>query len=430
MKWSKYNIETEVNGIAYLYNSLSNALIQVDEELRGLIEMIKAGKEDVANYELTDQLNAIKFIVKSDEDELNSYYLQALNQRYEHNDLYLTIAPTQECNLDCIYCYEKWREPKYLNINVENAIVEFISKKLPNYLNIVWFGGEPLLALNSIISLCEKINRIGIRSDYSIVTNGISLDLKTFSTLVRHGFSQFQITLDGERAYHDSRRPKKDGSGSFDQIHQNISNIIEYCRKESIKNVKINIRVNIDKSNSSQYAKLLKYYSEFDPENLLCVSPGITKDHNNCTQLNCFSTNEYIDFALNLYKKSAIKIIDFYPSNTFTECFARHYNSYLIGPDGRLYKCWHDLGDNEKSIGNIMDIELLNNDLLAKFLIGTDPFQDKKCRDCQFMMVCGGGCPNERFINKYEGGKIDTCSIFKHKFKELLSAHIETEKNE
>ena len=40
------------------------------------------------------------------------------------------------------------------------------------------------------------------------------------------------------------------------------------------------------------------------------------------------------------------------PSN-YGVCGAISLNSFVIGPDGALYKCWNDIGYSERSIGNL-----------------------------------------------------------------------------
>jgi uncharacterized protein len=424
MKWSKYNIEKEFNGKKYLYNSISNALIEVDDDLSRIILLFKDGQCDLEELEMVKQLSELKIIVKSDEEEVNLFHMMALNQRFDPEVMYLTIAPTQECNLNCIYCYEKWRDPIYFTNEVEDMIIRLITDKSPKKLRIVWFGGEPLLALSSIISLSKKINNLNISYDQSIITNGLNLDVDTFCELIKLGISKFQITIDGDKTHHDHRRPKKDGDGSYDQIHFNIHAIIDYCKENKIVDIKINIRINIDKTNFDQYAKVFKHFEDIDAMNIVTISPGITKDYTNCSHLNCFNPNEFIDFAIDLFNNFGLKVVDFYPNNILKECFARHNNSFLIGPNGDLYKCWHDLGNKEKCIGHVSKPELLDQVILTRFCLGTDPFLDKTCKECKFLMICGGGCPNDRYVNQYYNGNIDTCTMFKHRFEELMSTHL------
>lgn len=86
-------------------------------------------------------------------------------------------------------------------------------------------------------------------------------------------------------------------------------------------------------------------------------------------------------------------------------------NSYIIGPEGEIYKCWNDVSDRNKIIGYINTQKLTNVDLLAKYMVDSTIFEETKCRECFFFPICGGGCPQYRIQNKYENGNYDLCAV-------------------
>ena len=77
------------------------------------------------------------------------------------------------------------------------------------------------------------------------------------------------------------------------------------------------------------------------------------------------------------------------PSN-YGVCGAISLNSFVIGPDGALYKCWNDIGYSERSIGNLEK----GIKLTYKFVewLSYDVVMDLECKDCSFFPVCYGGC--------------------------------------
>ena len=96
------------------------------------------------------------------------------------------------------------------------------------------------------------------------------------------------------------------------------------------------------------------------------------------------------------------------PSN-YGVCGAISLNSFVIGPDGALYKCWNDIGYSERSIGNLeKGIKLTN-----KFVewLSYDVVKDQECKDCSFFPVCYGGCA--AYKNKI-------CSSVKWNAEEML----------
>ena len=65
----------------------------------------------------------------------------------------LTIAPTQDCNFQCVYCYEKDQlRHQVVDAGTRDKILEYVTKLAPHIrrLNICWYGGEPLLAQDTI----------------------------------------------------------------------------------------------------------------------------------------------------------------------------------------------------------------------------------------------------------------------------------------
>ncbi|MBF1451676.1 MAG: hypothetical protein HXN61_07795, partial [Prevotella pallens] len=70
--------------------------------------------------------------------------------------------------------------------------------------------------------------------------------------------------------------------------------------------------------------------------------------------------------------------VNFYPVLQGKGCSATHLNSFLIGPLGELYKCWNELGDSKKIIGYINDQDFKNKDLIRKYVLSANCFEDWK----------------------------------------------------
>jgi uncharacterized protein len=102
-----------------------------------------------------------------------------------------------------------------------------------------------------------------------------------------------------------------------------------------------------------------------------------------------------------------------------------------IGPEGEFYKCWNDVSDRRKIIGYINQPSLINPNLLTKYIIEGTLFDDLKCKNCFFFPICGGGCPQYRLKNKYEGGSFDLCAIRndKREDKQFLNSCLEKHYN-
>ena len=71
----------------------------------------------------------------------------------------------------------------------------------------------------------------------------------------------------------------------------------------------------------------------------------------------------------------------------------------------------------------------MNNDLLTKYLKSVDPFESNICRECFFLFVCGGGCPNQRLKNHFYNTNFDTCTYFKGNIERFLEIHYHSKEN-
>lgn len=312
----------------------------------------------------------------------------------------LFIAPTQSCNFDCIYCFENERQKKTLNSKKIIKLIEFISTFKSSNIKIVWYGGEPLLAFNKIEEISRKLVEKKVSFNSTIITNGSLIKEKYVDTFDNMHIDEIQITLDGLKETHDKRRFYiKSNKGTFDDIIKNIETIFNRNKR-----VTVNIRVNIDDTNKDDYILLSKLlYTKFK-NNKLYIGPAFVYEKQGaCSSIiNCIKNREEkMRFYQNLSNNNKY-YVNYYPSITNGVCMARHINSYVIDADCNLYKCPWDIGVNDKIIGNFNIKEKVNNKLLRDYLIGEDHLDDKECKDCFYLPICGGGCVNLRLLSRID----------------------------
>lgn len=142
---------------------------------------------------------------------------------------------TRKCNMNCKYCFEKDKSVGTLNLD---EFYNFLFKD--NYAiptgNFYMFGGEPMLELDLIIELIERIKAddtlcSDMKEEWiqsitkNLTTNG-TLVAKNIDKLKKYNFS-LQISLDGPKEINDEMRIDHAGNGKFEEIQKGIELLIE-----------------------------------------------------------------------------------------------------------------------------------------------------------------------------------------------------------
>ncbi len=420
MKESYYNFfypyEHE-EGKYVAYNARSNALALIEEKNYKKLVNFREKNYEIDDEKLIEDLKKGFFLIDDDDDELALIRYNLLRNKYSTNRLGLTIAPTSDCNFRCIYCYEKNSiNTSYMSEETQKNLINFIKNQLNNirYLSILWYGGEPLLAIdiieklsNEIIELCNKYNVV-YNSD--MISNGYLLSKKNIETINKCEIKSIQITLDGPPKIHDQRRFLEGGKGTFEKI---IYNLYEY------KNIipPVALRINVDKKNVDSINEIIQILKD---KNLLDkVNPYLgyveniddIYDNNNCLKYNEFSK---LDFSFNNSELNSSTITDKYPTILSSFCAADKQNSIVINSDGKMYKCWNDIGIKEMSVGDLNNSNFKPSKILYDYML-YDPTKDNVCSVCKFMPICMGGCPSRR-IRK----NADRCSRYKYTINEYI----------
>lgn len=418
MIWSRYNILFEREGIYLFYNSLSNAFVELSEEIYRLLTNYKAG--DVFSTEdetLMSKLKRMKAVVDDDAEEILKVKYYALTRRFDNRFVNLTINPTLGCNFACPYCFEGEHRNVFMTDEVEEGIIEFVRCKTEaKRLDVTWFGGEPLLAFKRIMSLTHKLQLLGLEYSAGMITNGYLLDEFVISQLKSLNIKRIQITVDGLQEEHDKRRFLKGGRPTFERIVENL----DLLNKLS-PDVHVNIRVNIDSENMDKFIHVFDYFYRKHYANI-AVTPAFVEAQagdNSCA----FNSREKLCFFIDLFRKHGVDFNNFYPSYRFSECSIRNPNVVVIGPEGEIYKCWNDVGKQDRIVGDIWG-KVTNKRLLLQYLTGADPYDDVQCRECVLLPVCSGGCPYLRLMQQAKNtDRREVCPLMKLDMETHLWLH-------
>lgn len=422
--WSKYSFLFKKEGHYFLYSSLSNSFALLSPDIYELLCKLRDGSGIVKiDNETLSTLEHMKAINVNEDSVLNQIRFISQSRKFDQESLYLTINPTLSCNFNCPYCFEADYPNRFMSDKVEDSIISFVESKASlKHLNIMWFGGEPLLGFKRIQSLTQRLSSKVEDYSASMISNGYLLTPAVISNLAELKIKMIQITLDGLAESHDKKRCLKSGAPTFNRIINNILNCIE-----SAPSVRIVVRVNIDNNNVDDYLKVYDYFLSKGITHVDVV-PGFIVDRENDIPTCAFNHKQIINFVCKLFHNHRIKPISFFPSIMRNSCSARNINSLVIGPDGELYKCWEEVGRSECVVGNLTESSY-NRELMLKYTTGIDQLDDPHCVDCGLLPICDGGCPRVRMLNKYEGRHLETCHLLKDGMEDLLYCHYLSKNN-
>lgn len=411
--WSRYTRLFHRDGEYFLYCSLTNSFANIDEELYGILSDVsemRCGVDSIPENCVADLLR-MKALVNDDNTEFLKIKYNTHRLRFHSGKLSLTICPTLACNFRCHYCFEQQHQGRWMSDNVENDIITFIkSHKSAEAMDVTWFGGEPLLYFDRICSLTDKLKALDLHYRASIVTNGYLLTHEKAERFKELSIGTAQITIDGMRESHDRRRHLSGGGGSFDRIIENIMTAVEVAPA-----LYISIRVNIDGDNHEEYVELFNFLKS---KNLPRVSiyPAFVTEYGESFCGYALDSATRKNLLMKYSRATSETYLHFYPQGKRMECAVRNPNSYVIGPDGEIYKCWNDVGDGSKVVSDIKG-KIMNESLLLQYLSGADPFESDECRACILLPVCSGGCVYDRMKAKCIS---DICPLLKTNLDEFL----------
>ncbi len=430
-KLSRYNhFQPWQGGYHIAYNALSGALAVMTEEnyraYNQIADKINSTNGhstfDEGEQELLKQLEFGRFAYSAENDELDSIKFTNNLHRYDQTSLGLTIAPTMACNMACHYCYEN-NTTRKMSPEVIEALLDFIDRRADQLrtVDICWYGGEPLLALDIIEDITESLIELSEEKHFeyvaTMISNGYLLTPAVVDRLVELRVKMVQVTLDGPAASHNAKRPLKNGKESFATIIENL--------KYASTKLAIGVRVNVDKSFSLEMIRQLLgdlkaaglerrigiYFGQLEPATQAC---GNIADA--CYGNADFSNIESEYFELLLSEGFRIEKL---PQPVGVFCMAQRINAFVIDPEGFLYRCYNYVGDQSHAAGNIKDGVVDYQNKNFKKLFQFNALESQRCLNCDILPICLGGCPAQRADRAQT--EDDVCLSWKHNLGPMLN---------
>lgn len=369
------------------------------------------------------------------------------------------------CNLDCKYCFFLSKEMLYpgSRFRMADELLETYLRQLleahrgPS-VDVAWQGGEPTLMkldfFKRSVEYVEKYRRPGQHVQYTIQTNGTTLDDDWCRFFKQHGFL-VGLSIDGPREIHDAYRVDKRGKGTFDNVMRGW----EFLKKYEVD---VNVLCTVHAANQERPLDLYHFfrdelgarYLQFIPiiervnEALLpLANEGWQERAGGGRPLYLLSGHRVTDRSVRAepYGRFLIAIFDEWIKTDVGKVYIQHFDSALanwygvpgavcifretcgnavaLEHNGDLYSCDHFVEPDYK-LGNIFEsrmIDLVASPQQVKFGLAKRDSLPKYCRECEVRFACHGECPKNRFISTPDGepGLNYLCSAYKAFFNHI-----------
>lgn len=406
MKQSLFNLVVPIENDYLLYNTLYKGILKLDKTHLNYLESFEGQNKKTIAPELEDVFQCFcdnNFLIDDDSDELAMLQYEYNKNAYDHTILTLTIAPTLLCNFKCAYCYETPQKGIFTEREID-AVIDFALDKYQNdnykKLKVNWYGGEPMLAIEQIKAISHRLidfcNKNNIEYSANMVSNGSLIDEEKANLLKELNITTVQITLDGLDEFQDIRRPSRDGKKMVDKI-------IAGMKYMDNLGITVSCRVNVDRKNIGEYYKIAEYFKDYPNIN---VHVGHLRDYHELPQedFDCYTLEEFGQMEHRAFMESEYTLEDLENILSCKKVFCGAYteNNYVIDQHCNVYKCWNDIGNEDKIIFNLCESKEERTVCFKPLVeyICYNPFEDEECSKCNLLPLCVGGCFFERNIVK------------------------------
>jgi len=314
-------------------------------------------------------------------------YVAYVRSHYRPSAFSVRMIPTDRCNLNCSYCWQKRQESYEMSLDEFNS---YLAKAKSMNVGIITFlGGEPMIwpGLYDAIASCDRAK---VLTD--LTTNGTLLNEETIGRLGQAGLDYLNISVDGIKATDVTRK----NSIVREDVLSNL--------KQARKKYKMHFRINsvIYKNNFEQIRSMIEFANEYNVQISLgyvvrpfekehIVNPGIYFQAGDEGLL-----KEIVDYIVQK-KRQGYPIID--PEAYFTSIFRyiRHekfwdcnyptrYGWMNVAPDGRVRSCTKKMDELDYHFLDLKSDSLIK---LRKILAGN-------VQDCN--VYCYSNCAFDSYF--------------------------------
>lgn len=416
MKPSRFNAVYAIDGSRKaIYNTRTGRVVAVPAAAADVVEKARQAplllRHGLAAADRAN-LAAAGAIVPDDADELQAHIYQSERTRFAGHTTRVLVLTTRACNLRCHYCYQG-SLPRDSRMTPQRAaaaarfVQQMITDRRSRAASVGFYGGEPLLNVDACVRVMEPLAAFaasrGMHIEFPVTTNGsrlARLRSERFFELV----SSVHVTIEGDRPIHDQIRRTVDGHGSYDAI---LAGLVRVVQKE----IRVIVRVHENDLTGERFVRILDDLAGagLRPDNatiyLTGAAPPVSQsDLDQCRRnlgehrLRLLGSEEALAGAVGDHALApAIRWDMTRPTTPLPQanggCVFGGASSLAIDANGDLYKCPDDLRPSAR-IGVLDEKGIAHwTARYFKLLSGRWWRDGHACTACEWLPVCGAGCP-------------------------------------
>jgi uncharacterized protein len=330
---------------------------------------------------------------------LNQFFNLVCFGPVTHLELFLT----ENCNLDCDYCFVKTKRKKRMPLDTILSAVNFLSfySGDSKHVDITLFGGEPLMEKDNILEAIKHISKLERETgskqfSLSLTTNGTLLDEGLLEKT--HGKINYLLSIDGDKETHDTHRKFRNGKGTFNNVVTKIGLLKQFqpwigsrmtLTPKNIKGLTENV-YRLHQLGINQFLLGPALDQQWDEASLLIYEDQLLK-----------TARLYTDMR----RQGAPIRITLFDSNN--DCGAKKWgcsagrNTLAVNTNGEIYPCskfigYEEFDEPELKLGSIY--EGITNIPLRNKLCRMTGASFTACKGCAQVEKCAGGCPADNFF--------------------------------
>ncbi len=365
-----------------IYHVLSNRMLKIDNQFA---ELLSEAQEN----EISDELFGL----------LNHQFENSLQGDPEHSDYSntghlkkLTMILTTMCNLRCIYCYADhgtYDGYGIMTLTEEDAkriLGAFVENGINSIDEIMFFGGEPLLAVGTIDYVCKSIDdlvRTGVLKklpEYSMVTN-LTIMNDSIKSMIEKYSIRVTASIDGPQEIHDLQRRFANQQGSWETTDKNARKIGSLMSGVEVTYTKNHALMGMTKNSVREYIAE-RYHINHTGVAAISVE--------GCPDLSAGQMN-IDDIIQEDPSYDDLSVLSALQADMQSDLFCDAGHTILcVLPNGDVYPCHMFVKDRKYCLGNLLSNprHVLNKDIALPLGRKCEEVNCRKCWARRFCSLC------------------------------------------